>query len=68
MTRKVYTRNPMSKEQLEEAARLYVEGLSTYMLAPKYGLSAELLRLALRKAGVQMRSGAEAQRENRKGA
>lgn len=62
-------RVPITPEILAVAIPLYRdEGQSTYQIARQYGLMPETLRAALVKAGVQMRHGKVAQRQNRRAA
>ncbi|MEX3566333.1 hypothetical protein [Micrococcus endophyticus] len=51
----VVRRQPMTADQVSEAARLYESGLSLSQVAEALGVNQETLRVAVIKAGVVLR-------------
>ncbi|GAH43722.1 unnamed protein product, partial [marine sediment metagenome] len=53
----VVRRQPLTPEQVSEAARLYESGLSLSQVAAQLRVNQETMRVAIIAAGVVMRSG-----------
>lgn len=51
----VVRRQPLTAEQVSEAARLYQDGLSLSQVATQLGVNQETMRVAIIKAGVALR-------------
>lgn len=51
----VVRRQPLTPEQVSEAARLYREGLSLSQIATRLGVNQETMRVAVIKVGVALR-------------
>jgi transposase-like protein len=53
--RVVVRRQPLTPEQMSEAARLYESGLSLSQVATRLSVNQETMRVAILKAGVALR-------------
>lgn len=63
--RVVVRRQPMTPEQVNEAAQLYEAGLSLSQVAKRLDVNQETMRTAILKAGVQIRPATGADQELR---
>lgn len=48
-------RQPLSSEQVSEAARLYASGLSLSQVAERLAVNQETMRVAILDAGIRLR-------------